>query len=406
MTNWTVWKEEKNYQRLFWSGVINGVGNRFTQVAVLALLFDITGNGTAIGILFAIRMAPFLLFAPFGGMLADRVSKRNLLVIIDLLRVPLAIAPIFVHGVDDLWIIYFSAFGLATGEALYSPTRMATIPILVRQDKLLHINAIEQIMLGIVLVFGSISGGVISFLFGMHVPFILDGLTFILSAFLLLKMDIPVLFNKRTKTGSTNKQTKKFIFTSSIILITFLIIEFTIPLANGIDNVLMSVYALDVFNMGDLGVGLIYGALGLGFIISSSFANMLRNKLIPLIIIFIALEGFGHIILSSVPAFSYALLTAVFITSVGGMSNICLSTLIMKVVPKTKQGSFFGLTQMISNTSLGISMGATGLLLELFHPRTLSFIVGITYILFTCLYASLFLKINLKREKRNLARNW
>ncbi|MDY0395012.1 hypothetical protein RWE15_11980 [Virgibacillus halophilus] len=63
MKNWKVWKEEKNYQPLFWSGIWNGIGNRFHQVAMLTLLYVLTGSSFAIGILFMIRsMLPF-----FGG---------------------------------------------------------------------------------------------------------------------------------------------------------------------------------------------------------------------------------------------------------------------------------------------------------------------------------------------------
>ena len=406
MTNWTVWKKEKHYQKLFWSGAINGIGNRFSQVAILTLLYQITGAGMAIGFYFAIRMAPFLLLAPIGGLLADRFSKKRLLIKLDLLRIPFALSPIFVQGPSDLWIVYISTFCLSIGEALYAPTRMATIPSLVKQDKLLYINAIEQILVGVVLVLGSSTGGIISYLFGLQVSFILDACTFLFSALLLLPISIPAtreVHDAKTKNPPQPISPWNLVI-GSFALIIFITIEATMPLANGIDNVLMSVYALDVFHMGDLGVGFIRATLGLGFIISSFFSNMLKRKLVVLIVLFIALEGIGHILLSIAPSFIIALMTVLLITTVGGMSNICLSTLIMKIVPRTKQGAFFGFTQMISNTSLGISMGAAGFLLEVFTPRTLSLLVGITYVLFTILYATLFSRVNLIKEKIKLMR--
>lgn len=408
MNNWKAWKQERNYQKLFWAGTVSGIGNRFTQVATLTLLYQITGSGFAIGILFAIRMAPFLLLAPIGGMVADRFSKRKVLIAVDMMRIPFAVSPVFVQGPEHLWVVFISAFCLAAGEALYAPARMSSIPAIVKQDRLLYVNAIEQIMVGGVLVLGSSSGGVISYLFGLHVSFILDGISFLISALLLLKIRMPEMASsklngKHHKSGQLKTSSWKLIFGSSALII-FLIIELTMPLANGIDNVLMSVYALDVFQKGDLGVGFIYAFLGMGFVLSSFFSNLLKRKLITLIVIFITLEGVGHLILSIVPAFSYALLTVLFITFVGGISNICLSTLIMKIVPKSKHGTFFGLTAMISNTALGISMGAAGFLLEVFDPRTLSFVVGITYIIFTILYCFLFIQVNLIKEKRDLVR--
>ncbi|WP_188455934.1 MFS transporter [Virgibacillus oceani] len=402
MTNWTVWKQEKNYQKLFFSGIVNGIGNRFTQVAILTLLYQITGSGVAIGLLFAIRMAPFLLLAPVGGMLADRFSKKKILITIDLLRVPFALSPVLVQGPEHLWIVYVGAFCLAAGEALYVPTRMSSIPALVKNDRLLYVNAIEQIMVGVVLVAGSSTGGIISYLFGLDVPFILDGISFLISALLLWQLRISEPDDTVPQLVSKTKSSWKLIISSSALII-FIIISLTMPIANGVDNVLMSVYALDVFKMGDLGVGLIYAFLGLGFIVSSFFSNMLKRKLVPLIVIFIALEGSGHILLSAVPNFVTALLTVLFITFVGGISNICLSTLTMKIVPRSKQGTFFGLTEMLSNTALGVSMGAAGFLLEVFDPRNLSLLAGMTYILFTGVYAAMFLKVDLVKEKRKLA---
>lgn len=403
MTNWAVWKQEINYQKLFWAGAINGIGNRFTQVAILTLLYQITGSGSAIAFLFVVRMAPFLLVAPIGGLLADRFSKKKLLIMVDLVRIPIALSPLLVQSQDQLWIVYVSAFFLSTGEALYSPARMSTIPALVKQDRLLYVNAIEQIMLGFVLVVGSSAGGIISYLFGLHVPFILDGVSFLLSALFLAKITIPTIEHKVKSAKPPRHHTPVWkLITASSALFTFILIELTTPLANGIDNVLMSVYALDVFKMGDLGVGFIYGALGLGFILSSFLSNLLKRRLLTLISVFIALEGMGHLLLSIVPTFSLALLTVLFITFAGGISNICLSTITMKVVPKSKQGAFFGLTQMLSNTTMGVSMGVAGFLLGVFEPRTLSFLVGITYILFTIIYATLFTRINLVKEKREL----
>ena len=77
VNNWMAWKQEQNYQKLFWSSTVSGIGNRFTQVATLTLIYQITESGFLIGILFAIRMLPFLFLAPIGGILADRFPKKS-----------------------------------------------------------------------------------------------------------------------------------------------------------------------------------------------------------------------------------------------------------------------------------------------------------------------------------------
>ncbi len=407
MTNLSVWKKEKNNQKLFWAGVINGIGNRFTQVALLSLLYQVTGSGVAIGLLFAVRMAPFLLLAPIGGMLADRLSKRTILIAIDLLRIPAVLSLILVRDPGDLWIVYLSSFLIAMGEAIYSPTRMASIPALAKPDSLIYVNAIEQIMTGAVLIIGSSTGGILAYLFGNQASFLINALTFLLSALIISKLSIPTGSaekKRKTKRMPSNAMSPfKLIFGSSA-LIAFFIIMLTMPLANGIDNILVSIYGLEVFEMGELGVGFMYGALGLGLIISSFFSHMIKRSLITLVIIFIALEGTGHILLSIAPNFYFALFIVVFITFAGGLGNICLDTIMMKYIPRAKQGTFFGLMQMLSNLSLAISMGSAGFLLEIFTARQLSFIIGFAYIVFTIMYALLFAKVDLIKEKREFCR--
>ncbi|MDY0395011.1 MFS transporter [Virgibacillus halophilus] len=324
------------------------------------------------------------------------------------MRVPFAIVPAFIHDVSHLWLLYTCALILALGEAIYAPVRMAAVPGIVKQESLLYVNAIEQVLVGFVLVAGSSTGGVISYYFHHEVLFLLDGLTFILSVLFLKNIkQHTVRFRKSTSKHALSPKripVAKWI-TGSAILLVFLFIEITMPLANGIDNVLISVYALDIFKMGDLGVGLMYSMLGLGFVGSSFFSHLFRKKLVVTLCLFIVLEGAGHMLLSTSRAFSAALVIACGITLTGGISNICQHTLIMKIVPQANQGTFFGLMQMFSNTMMGIMMGAAGLLLEFFHPRSLSLLVGIFYVLLACIYGYMFTRIDWRKEKRQLLRN-
>jgi len=154
--------------------------------------------------------------------------------------------------------------------------------------------------------------------------------------------------------------------------------------------------------MGELGIGFMYTALGIGFIVSSFFSKFLKRGFLLLTVVFIALEGVGHLVLSVVPSFYLALLVAMFITFAGGLSNICIDTVMMKVIPKARLGSLFGMMQAISNTALGLSMVAAGFLLEGVSARDLSLLIGVVYICLTGVYAWLFFRLNLVKEKKNL----
>ncbi|ARI77722.1 MFS transporter [Halobacillus mangrovi] len=147
------------YRYLFYSGIVNGIGDRFSQVAVLTLVLHITGSGLAVGAVLGIRILPFLLLSPLGGKLADRLNKKYLLIATDLLRIPFALSFLFVQSKEDLWIVFAGVIALSCGEAFYLPVRKSTIAAMAEESILMKVNGMEQLILGIVLIGGSITGG-------------------------------------------------------------------------------------------------------------------------------------------------------------------------------------------------------------------------------------------------------
>lgn len=125
-------KTEKGYQKLFLAGVINGIGDRFSQVALLTLILQMTGSGLAVGITMALRMIPFLLFSPISSSLSRKMGRKSVMVITDIARAFIALSFLAINSADDMWIVYTASFFLASGEAIYSPIRKSSIPVLVR----------------------------------------------------------------------------------------------------------------------------------------------------------------------------------------------------------------------------------------------------------------------------------
>lgn len=78
------------------------------------------------------------------------------------------------------------------------------------------------------------------------------------------------------KAAKSSWKESGFLIIKVALLRVFLMIMLLMPLANGVDNVIFNLIALDVFDKGDLGVGLIYAALGMGFVLSSMIAKWIR----------------------------------------------------------------------------------------------------------------------------------
>ncbi|WDZ64062.1 MFS transporter [Paenibacillus polymyxa] len=119
---------DRQYRKLFAAGIINGMGDRFCQIALLALIYRLTGSGFSVGIMLGLRVIPFLVLSPAAGVLITRISRRVLMMTTDLFRGLAALAFLSVHSPEDIWIIYGVSTLLACGEALYAPARKSSIP--------------------------------------------------------------------------------------------------------------------------------------------------------------------------------------------------------------------------------------------------------------------------------------
>lgn len=398
----SILKKEKDYARLFFAGVLNGIGDRFSQVALLALLLQVTGSGLAVGLALAIRVIPFLFFGPLGGMMADRFSRRTILVCTDLGRILFALSFVFVNDASSVWIVYLSSFFLAAGEAIYAPTRKSAIPLMVKEKNMIKVNSLEQVMVGVVLIGGSFSGGVVTSLFGANFTFLVNGVSFLIAAVLLSKLR--VLDIERTgKSVSRNKEKASFfivkdiIFSSSLLCIIFLS-ELLIPLFNGIDNVLLSVYAVQEFHLGDVGVGIFYGSLGIGLMLSFPVAEKLKNHLMRIALIALVCQGFCLILLSQSQQVWMAIVFLIMAAFFSGLGNTCFDTMLMRETPKEKSGLIFGLFTTISNTMIGISMFLAGLATVWMPNRLLGLLGGMGFILSSILLFSIYYFIQNKKK--------
>ena len=182
--NFTLLKVETDYRKLFSAGIVNGIGDWFSQIAILTLLLVLTNSGLAVGLTLSIKLIPYLIFGPIGGALADRYSRKNIMIITDIIRAIFIIPLFFVDSVDDIWIIYVVTFLTSICNAIYSPSRNSLLPSVVKKENLLQINALEQVLLGIVLFIGAVCGGLLAQLFGNDTIFIMNGVSFIIAALL------------------------------------------------------------------------------------------------------------------------------------------------------------------------------------------------------------------------------
>ncbi len=128
-----------NYRRYAAGGVVSNTGTWMQRVAQDWLVLQLTANsGTAIGITTGLQFLPFLLFAPFAGLVADRMSKRRLLQLTNIgMALPAAVLGLLtVTGTVQIWHVYVLAFVLGTAAAFDAPARQSFVSEIVEPDDL------------------------------------------------------------------------------------------------------------------------------------------------------------------------------------------------------------------------------------------------------------------------------
>ncbi|WP_213367713.1 MFS transporter [Mesobacillus boroniphilus] len=396
---------EKSYRKLFLAGIINGIGDRFSQVALLALILQMTGSGLSVGITMALRMIPFLFFSTLSSSIARKFGRKRIMIFTDLSRAVIALSFLTVNSPAEMWIVYAASFLLASGEAIYSPIRKSSIPAIVSSKSLKEINGWEQVLMGFVLVIGALSGGIVSYFLGAKAAFLLNIVSFLVAGWIL--STLPSLDGKNENELISKPNHEKYsellpVIAASSFLFMLMMFELIIPLINGIENVLLSVYAVETFEKADLGVGIFYSVLGLGLIISPLLTKMIKKRFLLFSFICIIGEGLFLTTISQTKAFWLAAvlfgMTAVF----SGIGNTLLDTIAMETIPSKWHGMYFGLTSMLSNTFIGVSMFFTGIALEWLNPRLVGMFGGIMYIAAGTFFLLWSLKYSVDQEKAKL----
>lgn len=171
--------------RWLWSGqVVSELGNWFNFIAGLGLVRAVSvAAPEATAIMLVARLAPFALFAPLAGAFVDRWSRRTVMIASDLARAVVALGFLLIRGPEDLWIAYTSTVVATLLAAFFEAAKNAAIPNITGGQGLLAGNALMFSSRFLLMSFGAALGGWASARFGYKAAFIINAISFLVSAY-------------------------------------------------------------------------------------------------------------------------------------------------------------------------------------------------------------------------------
>lgn len=172
--------------RLLWSAqVVSTFGDRLTQIGLIALVFSMAGSEGSIGLVLTLTVLPRAVFGLFAGALADRVSRKTVLVASDCIRALLVLVLALTAGLP-LGAVYVFAFLLATVSVFFTPARNAVVPDIVAGHELLTANTLDETTQSALDPVAYLLGGAVIAVLGVRAAFGVDSITFLASAALIM----------------------------------------------------------------------------------------------------------------------------------------------------------------------------------------------------------------------------
>jgi MFS family permease len=169
-----------NYRRYFGGQVVSITGNWMQTVAEMWLMVQLTGSGVSVGLTAAFQFLPILLFGAWGGLLADRMPKRRLLMITQsLMALPaLTLWALTTSGAVDVWMVYALVLARGAVNAVDNPARQSFAIEMVGDDHVVNAVALNSVIIHTARILGPASAGVVIALLGVGPCFLINALSF------------------------------------------------------------------------------------------------------------------------------------------------------------------------------------------------------------------------------------
>ena len=383
--------------RFLWLGqVVSQMGDWFDTIAVYTIALRLTGSSRSVALIMVARFLPSVVMGPLSGVVADRFSRRSIMIIADLLRAIVVLGFLLVRRPDQMWLVYVLTVLQLAFSAFFEPAKTAAIPSIVSDRELVSANAIASVTWSAMLTIGAAIGGFVAGWFGTNVAFILDSLTFVVSAMLIATVTFP----KRPVRAKAKLTVGKALGVTDTIegaryvkhrrrVLAYLMVKPAWGMGGGILT-LLAVFGERVFPIAGktaTGIGVLFTARGIGTavgpIVARRWAGETRKQMQNAIGIAFLIGGVFYIAFGASRNFLLALLFLAIAHTGGSILWVFSTVLLQREVEDRFRGRVFAaelalltLTMAASNYLVGELMDRFG-----FSPRVVTAGVGAFFLL-------------------------
>jgi MFS family permease len=365
-------KKNAKFRRFWAAAVISMMGEWFNTIALFTLILKYSGSEAMLGLLFTIRMLGFALLQPITGLLADRWSRKWIMVISNLIQVGLALCFLMVDGPEDMWWLLGLSGIMMILHGAYMTAERAALPNIVEENELATANALDAATWSTALATGAFLGGLVVANYGVDVAFVIDSTTFLIGALILIPLRIPQEVSDdmrgpifKTAYGNIKAGFVRLISEPRLKRIVFA--KTTWNLAGGGLAGVFLVIAGSRMSPGEMaaGIGLFFMARGIGTGIGPIIARKYlvnKSRWPALVGILVSVSGFFYLLIG-LTLFEnlYLTLFLVVIAHAASGANWVLSTILTQQwVEDEMRGRVFSIDMLLMAASFSISTYTAG----------------------------------------------
>ena len=386
-------RRNRNFRYLWLAQLVSFLGDWFNTLAVYDLTNELTGgSGQALAWVLISRFIPTFVFSAMAGVLADRLSRKKIMIAADLLRAVVVLGFLFVRRPEHLWIVYALTAAQLSFSAFFQPARDAAVPTITTRAELLAANALGGASWAVMLALGAAAGGLVTELAGRNAAFVIDAATFLFSAAMVRQVLIP----KRTRppagpltiaslTGWTDLVDGGRYVLAHPAVGWLLMVKLGWGLGGGV-LLLLVVFGEQVFKPGgSAGVGILYAARGLGSAIGPFIARRVGGEsprsMRNAIALGFAFAGLFYIAFSYAGGLGIAVVALLGAHTGGSILWVFSTTLLQLAVPDRFRGRVFAAEWALVTLSMSVSSYLTGRAIDAgADPRVLARFLGLAFL--------------------------
>ncbi|MEU0986343.1 MFS transporter [Streptomyces sp. NPDC005953] len=404
--------KNRNY-RLFAAGqVVSNTGTWMQRIAQDWLVLTLTGSASAVGITVALQFLPMLLFGLYGGVLADRLPKRPLLLATQaaMAITGLALAALTLSGEVQVWHVYVTAFALGLVTVIDNPARQTFVADMVGPDQLANAVSLNSANFQSARLVGPAVAGVLITAVGSGYAFLFNGLSFIAPIAALLLMRTSELHRSvRTPRGKGQlREGLRYVSAHPELIWPIVLVGFVGTFGFNFP-IWLSAFVDDVYDSGASTYGLLNTLMAVGSLVGALLAARRGTSRLRLLVGAAVIFGILEVVAAFAPHFWIFAGLLVLIGMFGLTVNVTANSTVQMASDPAVRGRVMSLYMMVFVGGTPLGAPVFGWITDVYGPRigfaaggVLSFAGALLVGLMLARAGGLRLKVDMRRGHKHL----